>query len=147
MKHENQFKRLRDLREDNVLKQKDMAKILGVSRPNYTRWETKEKIIPLERLNDLCNYFKVNMDYVIGLSDKPRTINKSIVLDKELIGKNIKSLRKKNNISQEELAKVLGTTHSVISAYENGKTLILTSFLIELCENYNISADALCGRD
>lgn len=146
MKRENQFIRLKELREESELKQKDIAKILGVSRPNYTRWETKEKIIPLERLNDLCNYYKINMDYVIGLSNNKKITHKEIFLDKVIIGKNIKNLRKMNNISQEELAKVLGTTHSVISAYENGKTLILTSFLIELCENYNISADSLCGR-
>lgn len=145
MKQENLFKKLKDIRESNDLKQKDIAKILGVSRPNYTRWETKEKIIPLERLNDLCNYFNINMDYVIGLSNKKIKVSNS-KLDKSVIGENIKEFRKKNNISQEELANVLGTTHSVISAYESGKTLILTAFLINLCSEYNLSADKICGR-
>lgn len=145
MKQEDLFKRLKDARESNDLKRKDIAKILGVSRPNYTRWETKEKIIPLERLNDLCNYFNINMDYVIGLSNKKIKVSNS-KLDKSIIGKNIKEFRKKNNISQEELANVLGTTHSVISAYESGKTLILTAFLINLCSEYNLSADKVCGR-
>lgn len=53
------FKRLRDIREDNNLKQRDIAKILNISRPNYTRWETREKIIPLTKLNEFCNFFKV----------------------------------------------------------------------------------------
>lgn len=145
MKQEDLFKKLKDIRESNDLKQKDIAKILGVSRPNYTRWETKEKIIPLERLNDLCNYFNINMDYVIGLSNKKIKVSNS-KLDKSVIGENIKEFRKKNNISQEELANVLGTTHSVISAYESGKTLILTAFLINLCSEYNLSADKICGR-
>mgnify|MGYP005767957015 CR=1 FL=1 len=146
MKQEEIFKRLKDIREKNDLKQKDMALILAVSRPNYTRWETKEKIIPLMRLNDFCNYFKINMDYVIGLSNKPITINKKITLDKKAIGKNIKNFRITNKITQEELASKLGTTHSVISAYENGHTLILTAFLINLCTTYNLSADNLCNR-
>lgn len=145
MKQEDLFKRLKDARESNDLKRKDIAKILGVSRPNYTRWETKEKIIPLERLNDLCNYFNINMDYVIGLSNKKIKVSNS-KLDKSIIGKNIKEFRKKNNISQEELANVLGTTHSVISAYESGKTLILTAFSINLCSEYNLSADKVCAR-
>ena len=50
MKQEEFLNRLKDIRENNNLKQKDMARILGVSRPNYTRWETKEKIIPLTKL-------------------------------------------------------------------------------------------------
>ena len=52
----------------------------------------------------------------------------------------------KNKITQEELAEKLATTHSVISAYENGHTLILTAFLINLCTTYNLSADTLCNR-
>ena len=147
MKQEEFLNRLKEIRENNNLKQKDIAKVLGVSRPNYTRWETKEKIIPLTKLNDFCNYFKINMDYVIGLSNEMININKVTVLDRKIIGKNIKTFRIKNNITQEELEKELGTTHSVISAYENGHTLILTAFLINLCFTYNLSADTLCNRD
>lgn len=142
MKQENILNRLKDIRENNDLKQKDIAKILNVSRPNYTRWKTKEKIIPLIKLNDFCNYFNINIDYVIGLTNKLITINKEITLDKKAIGENIKEFRNKNNITQEEL----GTTHSVISAYENGHTLILTAFLISLCKVYSLSADTICNR-
>ena len=146
MKQEEIFKRLKDIRENNDLKQKDMAEILNVSRPNYTRWETKEKIIPLTKLNDFCNYFQINMDYVIGLTNNLISIDEKIVLDKKIIGENIKEFRNKNKITQEELALKLGTTHSVISAYENGHNLILTAFLINLCRIYNLSADAICNR-
>ena len=146
MKQEEIFKRLKDIRENNDLKQKDMAEILDVSRPNYTRWETKEKIIPLTKLNDFCNYFKINMDYAIGLTNNLVTIEKKIILDKKIIGENIKEFRNKNKITQEELALKLGTTHSVISSYENGHTLILTAFLINLCRIYNLSADIICNR-
>ena len=146
MKQEEIFKRLKDIRENNDLKQKNMAEILNVSRPNYTRWETKEKIIPLTKLNDFCNYFKINMDYAIGLTNNLVTIEKKIILDKKIIGENIKEFRNKNKITQEELALKLGTTHSVISSYENGHTLILTAFLINLCRIYNLSADIICNR-
>ena len=146
MKQDEIFKRLKDIRENNDLKQKDIAKILKVSRPNYTRWETKEKIIPLIKLNDFCNYFNINMDYVIGLTNNLVKINKTIILDKKAIGRNLKEFRCKNNITQEKLALKLGTTHSVISAYENGHNLILTAFLINLCKIYNLSADSICNR-
>ena len=45
-----------------------------------------------------------------------------------------------------ELAKLLNTNHSTISAYESGKTTILTAFAYEICKKYNISMDYLIGR-
>ncbi len=137
---------LRELREYKGLKQKDMAKILNVSRPNYTRWETRAEIIPLRKLNELCNYFKVDMDYIIGFKRKAKIMHDDNVLDKKAIGENIRKLRHKYNLSQNDLADILNTTHSVISAYENGKTLILTAFLIEICEKYHESMDEICNR-
>ena len=137
---------LRELREEHDLKQKDMAKILNVSRPNYTRWETRAEIIPLKKLNELCNYFNVDMDYIIGFRRRPTLMRNDNVLDKKAIGANIRKLREKHNLSQNALAAILNTTHSVISAYENGKTLILTAFLIEICDKYTESMDQICNR-
>ena len=67
-------------------------------------------------------------------------------IDKKIIGMRLKEFRKEKNITQEELASTLNTTHSTISAYESGKTTILTAFAYEICKRYNISMDYLCGR-
>lgn len=145
MDYELLFQRLKDLREDNDLTQEEMANVLGVSQSNYARWEVKIKIIPLNKLNEFCNYFNVNMDYVIGLTNNKEYID-SCCLDKKIIADRLKSFRKKNKVTQVQLAKQLGTDHSVLSAYEKGKTLILTAFLVDICIRYNISADWICGR-
>ena len=63
-------------------------------------------------------------------------------LDGDLAG----SVEVLKNITQEELANILNTTHSTISAYESGKTTILTAFAYQICKRYNISMDYLCGR-
>lgn len=140
------FQKLVEIREDLNLKQKDIASILNVTQQLYSLWENGSKIIPLKHLNTLCNYYDFSMDYVLGLSNikKYNTVNKFI--NKELIGKRLKEFRKEKNITQEELANILNTTHSTISAYENGKTTILTAFAYEICKRYNISIDYLCGR-
>lgn len=138
--------KLKDIREENDIKQKDIAKKLNVSQPNYARWETKAKIIPLEKLNELCNYFAINMDYVVGLSNEKIKMQDNNILDKKIIGENIKKIRLDNDITQKELATMLHTTQSVISAYEAGKTLILTAFAIEICLKYHESLDKLCDR-
>lgn len=86
------------------------------------------------------------MDYVLGLSNVRQYDIVNRVIDKKVIGIKLKEFRKEKNITQEELANILNTTHSTISAYESGKTTILTAFAYEICKRYNISMDYLCGR-
>lgn len=140
------LKRIIDLRENNNLTQMEMSKILNIGKTTYARWETDETLIPLKHLNNLCNYFNVSMDYMIGITNKNNynIVNKK--LNTSLIGKRIKTLRKKYGLTQIELANELNTAQSVISAYENGKTRILTAFAYEIVRKYNISLDWLCGR-
>lgn len=140
------LKRIIDLREKRNLSQMDMARIIKVSKSTYARWETDELLIPLKHLNTLCNYFKVSMDYMIGFSDKKYYKNTNKVLDPELIGKRIKELRMKKNLTQTELANEINTTQSVISAYEKSETRVLTAFAYEIVRKYNVSLDWLCGR-
>lgn len=140
------FQKLIELREDSSLKQKDIAKLLNITQQTYSLWENGTKIIPLKHLNSLCNYYNVSMDYVLGLSNVRQYDIINSVIDKKIIGIKLKEFRKEKNITQEELANILNTTHSTISAYESGKTTILTAFAYEICKRYNISMDYLCGR-
>lgn len=140
------LKRIRDLRDEAYLSQVKVATILNVSKSTYARWETDEAIIPLVHLNDLCNYFNVSMDYIIGLSDDNNYNITNKILNKELIGKRLKNFRKEKGLTQVALAKEIHTSHSTISGYESGKNMILTAFAYEICRKYNISMDYLTGR-
>lgn len=137
--------RLKDIREDNDLKQIDMAEILKTTQANYSRWENGVEFIPLKKLTILCNYFDVSMDYVIGLTRDDKGNGKHN-LDSKVIGKNLKILRDKFKITQNDLANLLHTSQSTISAYESGKTILLTAFAIQIVNKYKISLDWLCGR-
>ena len=140
------FERLYLLREEKELKQNELASILNVKQVNISNWENNKEIIPLNKLNAYSNYFNVNLDYIAKLSDN-KTSTKKINLDKKTIGNNLKALRKEFNITQEELASLLNTSHSTISAYETGKTLILTAFAFQICQKYNVSLDWLVGKN
>lgn len=140
------FERLYLLREEKELKQNELASILNVKQVNISNWENTKEIIPLNKLNAYSNYFNVNLDYIAKLSDN-KTSTKKINLDKKTIGNNLKALRKEFNITQEELASLLNTSHSTISAYETGKTLILTAFAFQICQKYNVSFDWLVGKN
>ena len=140
------LKRIIDLREKYNLAQKDMTKILNIGKSTYARWETDESLIPLKHLNNLCNYFDVSMDYMIGFTDKNNYTIVNKKLNNILIGKRLKQFRSEQGLTQTNLANELNTAQSVISAYENGKTRILTAFAYEIVKKYGISLDWLCGR-
>lgn len=141
-------KRLFDLREYKDLSQIKLADYLGITKQTYSLWEKGTKIIPLKHLNNLSNFYEISMDYIVGLTDEKNNsgIIKLTELNKNEIGSRIKKIREDNNLTLRDLAKELNTTSSTISAYETGKTLILTAFAYQICIKYNVSLDWLCGK-
>lgn len=140
------FEKLINIREDKELSQREMADILNISKSQYARWETGEQVIPLTHLNNFCNKFNYSMDYILNISSDLNNCKNIYVIDKKIIGSRIRELRISKSLTQEELARELNTSHSTISYYENGKTLILTSFAYQIALKYNMSIDWLCGR-
>lgn len=141
-------KRLFDLREYKDLSQIKLANYLGITQQTYSLWEKGTKIIPLKHLNSLSNFYEISMDYIVGLTDEKNNsgIIKLTELNKNEIGSRIKKIREDNNLTLRDLAKELNTTSSTISAYETGKTLILTAFAYQICIKYNVSLDWLYGK-
>lgn len=142
------FHRLFYIRENKGLTQRQIAKLLGVSKSTYARWETCEQIIPMIHLNNFCKVLKVSMDYIFLFDNENHynIYNYDTLLSKKNIGNNIKKMRKKFNLTQKDLAEILNTTQSTICAYESGKTLLLTSFAYTICKKFNLSLDKLCSR-
>jgi len=67
------FQRLRDMREDSDLSQKQIAAYLGIAQTVYSRYERGFQTIPLEHLIALADYYHVSLDYLTG-----RTKHKSV---------------------------------------------------------------------
>ena len=69
--------RLRDLREDNDLTQKEVAAYLGIDQRTYSNYETEKRSMPMEQYRSLAIFYKTSVDYLVGLSDSnepyPRT--------------------------------------------------------------------------
>ena len=63
------YKRIRDLREDADLKQKDMAKALNCSQQVYSNYELGQRDIPSDILIALAKFHKTNVDYILGLTN------------------------------------------------------------------------------
>lgn len=65
------FKRIRELREDHDLKQKDLADILNCSQQVYSNYELGQRDIPTDILIKLSRYYNVSSDYILELKDDP----------------------------------------------------------------------------
>lgn len=62
--------RLRELREDNDLMQKDIAAVLNTTQQVYSRYENGENEMPVRHVITLARFYGVSSDYILGLSDK-----------------------------------------------------------------------------
>lgn len=66
------FQRLRDLREDRDLLQKDVARVLGISQTVYSRYERGFQTIPVAHLIALADFYQTSTDYLLGRTNITR---------------------------------------------------------------------------
>lgn len=66
------YRRIRDLREDNDKTQKELALVLNCSQQVYSNYELGQRDIPTDILIKLSKYYKVSVDYILGISDNPK---------------------------------------------------------------------------
>lgn len=66
---ENFGERLKELRLEKGLTQKQLAKEIGNAQSAIVYWETNKQEPTISALKKLCNYFGVSADYLIGLED------------------------------------------------------------------------------
>ena len=64
------YRRIRDLRIDHDLSQREIAEILGMSQTGYSKYETGENDIPTSILIALADYYDTSVDYLLGRVDK-----------------------------------------------------------------------------
>ncbi|QUH28576.1 helix-turn-helix domain-containing protein [Vallitalea guaymasensis] len=64
------FPRVRHLREDLDLKQKDIASIIGIDQSTYSDYETGKLNIPIETFIKLADYYNTSIDFLVGRTDK-----------------------------------------------------------------------------
>lgn len=140
------IKNFKESRELLDIKQKDISELFNVHFSTVSGWETGKDTIPIERLIEYANHFNYSLDYLFGLTRKNEDYL-PLELDLELIAKNLRILRKKNNLTQEQLAKKMNTTQASYSHYENATNMIPTVFLYNLTTIYQpFSIDRLLGR-
>ena len=62
--------RIRDLREDSDLTQKEIAEYLHIKQNTYSQYENGQRQLPLDTLIALAKYYKTSTDYILGLTEE-----------------------------------------------------------------------------
>lgn len=75
------YRRIRDLREDRDLFQKDLAKFLNCSQVCYSHYEIGKRDIPTEVLIKLAEFYNTSTDYLLGRTDEKKPYPKSKKID------------------------------------------------------------------
>lgn len=72
--------RIKDLREDADITQKQIAEHLNIKQNTYSQYETGQRQIPLDSLVKLARYFNTSVDYLLEFTDErspyPRSVKK-----------------------------------------------------------------------
>ena len=63
------YKRIRELREDNDLTQKELSAVLGITQRSYSYYETGKRMLPPEIIVALAEYYNVSADYILEITD------------------------------------------------------------------------------
>ncbi|MBQ8892076.1 MAG: helix-turn-helix transcriptional regulator [Bacilli bacterium] len=140
------IERLKNIREDHDLSQKEMANILNVNRSTYSLWELGINIIPIKYLSNFSDHFNYSIDYVLGLTNNkhPNDLKKGFNVN--ILGNNLKQLRHSKGLSQENIANIIGVTQPCIARYEKGIIEISTSNLYKFSKEFKIPIYELCGK-
>ncbi len=67
------YRRLKDLREDKDLAQKEIAAFLNIDQRVYSNYETGKREIPTRFIVALAKFYGTSADYILGLTDNPKS--------------------------------------------------------------------------
>lgn len=66
--------RMKAMREDNDLKQKEIADVLKITQQQYSLYESGKRKIPVEAIIELCKFYDVSADYMLGFTKEPKRL-------------------------------------------------------------------------
>lgn len=134
---------LKYCREELEMTQEELGLVFGVKGSTVAGWENNHDTIPLSKLVKYSNTYGYSLDYLTGLSRKNVKHDKFDKLNKVKIGKRLKDIRIKLNLSQQEIADECMIHQTTYSGYEKGSYLVSSLVLYTICKKHNISMDNL----
>ncbi len=133
--------RLKLLRKEKKLLQKDLAKFLKMSQNGYSQYENEITDIPTVVLKKLSNYYNVSIDYILCLTDTKDKYYPSNIVNITNNMNRLSEIRNDLDLKQIEVSKKLPISRPTYSTYETCYCDIPIKILKYLATYYNVSVD------
>ena len=133
--------KLKILRKEKNISQKEIAQMLKISQNGYSQYETETRIIPITLLKKLANYFNVSLDYILGLTNIKDKYPISKIIHTNYNMNRLKEIREDKDLRQKDVSKILNMSRTGYSDYETGSNNIPTINIINLAIYYNVPID------
>ena len=77
------IERLKEIREDKDLNQSEIADALGIKQQQYSEYEIGKRLIPINYLYDLADFYNTSIDYLVGRTDERKPYKNSILTNRK----------------------------------------------------------------
>ena len=137
--------KIRELREDNNLTQKQIAKILNTTQQTYSRYESGEITIDIYSLIKLSDYYNTSIDYIVGLTNDFNYKNSKDGIDSKCFIPEYQRLLTINSTNHFTLSKKGLVNESSLSWWKKGG-LPKFEVIFNIAYELGGSIDKLLGR-
>ena len=141
------YHRLKDVRTDFDMSQREVAEILCITPQQYQLYESGKREMPMHLFIKLADFFDIPIDFLAGI-DK-NDYNENLTKQKEIsyFYQKIRDIREDFDMTQKQVAEILNITTQQYQLYESGKREMPMHHFIALAEHYGVTIDYLVGRD
>lgn len=126
------------LRKNKALTQLEIAGEVGLSQKVISTYERGDREPTLKNLIKIAEYFSVSIDDLLL---------KDLCSQGSMLARNLRYLRNREGLSQDDMAKLLKVSKSNMSKYESGAVELSNQGLINVSEFFNVSVDDLLKKD
>jgi len=137
------IERLKELRKQSGLTQKQVAEHLDITQSAYAQWETGKLNPKKETIQKFADLFNVSYDYLWHGTGEPQATNAIIETNSGTFPERLRQLRTEADLTQQQLADIVGTTQQNIAFWETGRQRPKQPSLIKLANYFNVSIDYL----
>lgn len=137
--------KIAELRKEQGLNQKELAKKIGVSRSALSLYEIDRREPDLETVKKIASLFGVTTDYLLGAEGDAMGTEENTNEVAKRIGRNLKVLRE--STTQRELAPLLGVTPSAVGMWESGRREPDIETLVHIAKLFEVTLDDLVMKE
>jgi transcriptional regulator with XRE-family HTH domain len=129
---------LKYLREQRGINQTKLSEDLGLAQSAICNWENNHRTPGIEMIIKLSEYFGTTLDELVLKDLRPPM---------PMYAGNLRYLRKKHDMSQDDIGNLLGVSQRCVSKYENGEAEPSFEKLMKIADFFGISLDKLLKQD